>query len=230
MDDEIGASPEVRYAYHKFLYDQGLTLNAIQRLRRLVKETAEPLTRLESRSSLTGSELTTAEEPESTTVKVRMRLRLAQWELDESHKNLNQHVVADITGIIRECSQFNQEDLKAFHEIAMLHMTCAEYYHTLSTPEAHDQVTNHLEMAISNFFDAISLSKDKNSSLVLQDILRLITLWFTYGNREEVINAINRGFNIISLDTGSMSFPSWLLVSTLMRVVQSVFSSTSSFS
>ena len=201
MDDEIGASPEVRYAYHKFLYDQGLTLNAIQRLRRLVKETAEPLTRLESRSSLTASELTTIEEPESTTVKVRMRLRLAQWELDESHKNLNQHVVADITSIIRECSQFNQEDLKAFHEIAMLHMTCAEYYHTLSTPEAHDQVTSHLEMAISNFFDAISLSKDKNSSLVLQDILRLITLWFTYGNREEVINAINRGFNIISLDT-----------------------------
>lgn len=42
---------------------------------------------------------------------------------------------------------------------------------------------------------------DKNSSLVLQDILRLITLWFSYGTREEVINAINHGFNIISLDT-----------------------------
>ena len=83
----------------------------------------------------------------------------------------------------------------------MLHMTCTEYYSQSHSQEGDDQVTNHLTEAIGSFFDAISLSPDKSSSLVLQDILRLITLWFTYGNREDVINAINRGFNIISLDT-----------------------------
>ena len=190
-DDETNAYAEVRYAYHKFLYDQGLTKEAITRLRRLVNQ-----------DSPKGSKLLyqSMDQDEQMTVRVRMRLRLAQWILDESHRDLGHQVVTDIATIIDECSQFNQ-DHKAFHEIAMLHMTCAEYYNRFSTQEACDEVTEHLKGAIGSFFDAISLSKDKNSSLVLQDILRLITLWFTYGNREKVINAINCGFNIISIDT-----------------------------
>ena len=202
FDDEVNASAEVRYAYHKFLYDQGLTDNAITRLRHLVTETREQ--RSESQRFTFNQSIDPSESPSTSVsayVKVRMRLRLAQWELDANHKSLNDSVVSDITSIIKECSELNQEDHKAFHDIAMLHMTCAEYYNHESSDEANQQVTDHLQNAISNFFDAISLSADKNSSLVLQDILRLITLWFSYGTREEVINAINHGFNIISLDT-----------------------------
>lgn len=200
MNDEIGASVEVRYSYHKFLYGQGLTENAITRLRKLVDETRAKQTGAvhgllsRSESELSGSLV-------NPHVKVRMRLRLAEWELDGNRKNLSEEVVSDITSIIKECSELNQEDHKAFHDIAMLHMTCAEYYNHVATEEASAKVTEHLTDAIGNFFDAISLSTDKNSSLVLQDVLRLITLWFSYGNRDEVINAINRGFNIISLDT-----------------------------
>ena len=251
MDDELGAAPEVRYAYHKFLYYQGLTKNAITRLRRLVEETKETPLVTDPRSSelsipsLHGGVM----EPDEANVqiKIRTRLRLAHWELDENHRNLTDEVVQDISTIIRECSSINKDDHKAFHEIAMLHMACAEYYHThgsaetpttpgsptvpstasiasiastasstcvvaggkgavrsdmtLESSKNSDLITQHLREAIGNFFDAISLSKDRNSSIVLQDILRIITLWFTYGGREEVINEINRGFNIISLDT-----------------------------
>lgn len=236
MDDELGAAPEVRYAYHKFLYYQGLTKNAITRLRRLVEETKEapPMAELRGSELSMPSLRTGVMEPEEANVqiKIRTRLRLAHWELDENHRNLTDEVVQDISTIIRECSSINKDDHKAFHEIAMLHMACAEYYHThgdsagvggvtvmtgkagkailagrkggnaaLESSKNSDLITQHLREAIGNFFDAISLSKDRNSSIVLQDILRIITLWFTYGGREEVINEINRGFNIISLDT-----------------------------
>ena len=208
MNDELAAAVEVRYAYHKFLYDQGLTKNAILRLRRLVEETKEPAVVVpEPRESdltlpsLVGNAVKEEAKDDNVLIKVRMRLRLAHWELDENHRNLTDEVVQDISSIIHDCSSFNKDDHKAFHEIAMLHMTCAEYYHSHNTPQNADRVTRHLREAIANFFDAISLSKDRNSSIVLQDILRIITLWFTYGNREEVINEINRGFNIISLDT-----------------------------
>ena len=204
FDDEINASAEVRYAYQKFLYDQGLTNNAIQRLRRLVDETN--MNELNAPiSSLQANELrnTIPTKPVqiSSSVNVKLRLRLAQWELEANHKNMNDETVNHITEIIHDCSRFNEENHKAYHKIAILHMTCAEYYHSDHSDQNHDRVTEHLKDAIRNFFDAISLSPDKNSSLVLQDILRIITLWFTYGNREEVINAINLGFNIISLDT-----------------------------
>lgn len=190
-NDENDAYAEVRYAYHKFLYDQGLTKEAIQRLRKLVDEDSSKGSNLRYQS---------VDQDEQMTVRVRMRLRLAQWVLDENHRSLSHQVVRDIATIINECSEFNK-DHKAYHEIAMLHMTCAEYYNRFTTQEAYAEVTDHLKGAIGSFFDAISLSKDKNSSLVLQDILRLITLWFTYGDREKVINAINSGFNIISIDT-----------------------------
>ena len=233
MNDEVGASAEVRYAYHKFLYSLGLTTNAITRLRNLVSESSYDHPSVSERfmsiyntgdlagetgvyvnglpgglssSSLSSMAMTAAATAVplrdlSSHVKVRMRLRLAQWELEANHKNLNDRIVSDITSIVRECAELNQEDHKAFHEIAMLHMTCTEYYIQNHSEEGDDQITSHLTEAIGSFFDAISLSPDKSSSLVLQDILRLITLWFTYGNREDVINAINRGFNIISLDT-----------------------------
>lgn len=216
MNDEIGASAEVRYAYHKFLYGLGLTTNAITRLRNLVNETRQEnqmeSMHLSSMGTVVGmrgdssygypdSIFMNKTRTVSARTKVRMRLRLAHWELEANNKNLNDEVVSDITSIVRECSVLNQDDHKAFHEIAMLHMTCAEYYNQGVSEEKDEQVTSHLRDAIGSFFDAISLSPDKSSSLVLQDILRLITLWFTYGNREDVINAINRGFNIISLDT-----------------------------
>lgn len=201
-NDELDAPAEVRYAYQKFLYDQGQTTNAIQRLRRLVMETNRvDLPKPEAYNH--GSSLFCLKQEErrlevTNSVNVRIRLRLAQWELEANHKNLSDEVVNQITEIIHDCSRFNEENHKAYHKIAMLHMACAEHYHS---NHSHEKVTEHLQDAIRNFFDAISLSTDKNSSLVLQDILRIITLWFTYGNREEVINAINRGFNIISLDT-----------------------------
>lgn len=198
MDDEISAPAEVRYAYQKFLYDQGLTTNAIERLRRLVQETNIPSG---SHTSSVSSLQSDKNMRITNSMNVKLRLRLAQWELEANHKNLNDDTVSQITELIRDCSKFNEEDYKAYHKIAMLHMACVEYYHNDNRNQMDTEVMEHLRDAISSFFDAISLSTDKNSSLVLQDILRIITLWFTYGHHEEVIDAINRGFNIISLDT-----------------------------
>ena len=36
---------------------------------------------------------------------------------------------------------------------------------------------------------------------VQQDILRLLTLWFKYGNRADVVAAIEDGFHQLSIDT-----------------------------
>ena len=44
----------------------------------------------------------------------------------------------------------------------------------------------------------------------LQDILRLLTLWFNHGNAPEVEEALKEGFNHVSIDT-------WLVVIPQVR-------------
>lgn len=58
-------------------------------------------------------------------------------------------------------------------------------------------VQAHVVPAIKGFFHSITLA---NKS-ALQDTLRLITLWFTYGGLPEPSRALNEGFQVISLET-----------------------------
>jgi FKBP12-rapamycin complex-associated protein len=51
--------------------------------------------------------------------------------------------------------------------------------------------------AVRGFFRSIALAGDQS----LQDILRLLTLWFAHGAQPEVEAALSDGFNRISIDT-----------------------------
>eukprot|EP00298_Acanthocystis_sp_HF-20_P015221 c21063_g2_i2.p1 GENE.c21063_g2_i2~~c21063_g2_i2.p1 ORF type:complete len:1228 (+),score=606.75 c21063_g2_i2:74-3685(+) len=51
--------------------------------------------------------------------------------------------------------------------------------------------------AVTGFIKSISLGGQKS----LQDLLRLLTLWFTHGSKTEVDDALDKEFNAISIDT-----------------------------
>ena len=58
--------------------------------------------------------------------------------------------------------------------------------------------------AVNGFVRSIDLggsAEKKKNGHVQQDILRLLTLWFKYGNRSDVAAAIEDGFNQLSIDT-----------------------------
>ena len=54
----------------------------------------------------------------------------------------------------------------------------------------------HVVPAVTGFFRSIALGRDH----ALQDILRLLTLWFKYGSQPEVDAAIREGF--ATMDVG----------------------------
>lgn len=58
-------------------------------------------------------------------------------------------------------------------------------------------IQRHVIPAIKGFFHSIALSKTS----ALQDTLRLLTLWFTFGGTPEACQAIYTGFNLIKIDT-----------------------------
>ena len=73
--------------------------------------------------------------------------------------------------------------------------------------ELNRKIENHVVPAINGFFHSIALAGDRS----LQDILRLLTLWFNHASQKGVEAALDKGFNSISIDT-------WLAGATFVFV------------
>lgn len=58
-----------------------------------------------------------------------------------------------------------------------------------------ETIQRHVVPAIKGFFHSISLSKESS----LQDTLRLLTLWFTFGGIPEATQAMHEGFSMIKI-------------------------------
>jgi len=67
----------------------------------------------------------------------------------------------------------------------------------------YNELTNHLISSIDGFFHCISLSPYQS----LQDTLRILTLWFKYGDRPQAIQTIRNGFDLVSIDTWLQVIP-----------------------
>lgn len=71
---------------------------------------------------------------------------------------------------------------------------------TFDAKEVHyssNLIQRHVIPAIKGFFHSISLSESSS----LQDALRLLTLWFTFGGIPEATQAMHDGFNLIQIGT-----------------------------
>lgn len=65
----------------------------------------------------------------------------------------------------------------------------------------------HATCAVKAFFRAIALGRTRLKAYVLQDLLRLLTLWFKYAELPEVTDALSAG-----LASGAVSMEVWLSV------------------
>ena len=68
-------------------------------------------------------------------------------------------------------------------------------------------VVVHAVMAVKGFFRSIALGRTRLKAYVLQDLLRLLTLWFTHGEAQAVRGALESG-----LASGAVSIEVWLQV------------------
>ncbi|KAJ8022045.1 Serine/threonine-protein kinase mTOR [Holothuria leucospilota] len=67
-----------------------------------------------------------------------------------------------------------------------------------------DYVLRYTAPAVHGFFRSIALSGENNS---LQDTLRLLTLWFDYGQNQQVYEALVEGLKTIQIDTWLQVIP-----------------------
>lgn len=78
---------------------------------------------------------------------------------------------------------------------------------TLSSHVIQQAVTAHAVAAVKGFFRSIALGRTRLKAYVLQDLLRLLTLWFSHGEASPVRAALEQG-----LASGAVSIEVWLQV------------------
>jgi FKBP12-rapamycin complex-associated protein len=108
-------------------------------------------------------------------------------------------------GYLELSTKYDKNNYKSWHNYALLNYKYFDYlYNTGKENKNSIILLNYANNSIHGFTNSVCIG-GKNISKTLQDLLRLIDVWFIMGDNEEVDKLLNKTFNQIDLD-------SWLLV------------------
>ncbi|KAJ2369960.1 phosphatidylinositol kinase- protein kinase tor1 [Coemansia sp. RSA 2607] len=96
----------------------------------------------------------------------------------------------------RAATVLDHMSYKAWHNLAVRHYTESQRYDAEHTSTSKDVVEKHAVPAVHGFIRAIQLSMGHTS---LQDMLRLLTVWFNYAQFDQVVQAVQSELKSISL-------------------------------
>ncbi|KAI5952420.1 TOR1 [Candida jiufengensis] len=213
------APPQVVYAQLKYMWTKGQRPEA---LRHLVDFT----TRMSQDLGLNPNDLITQPLPsegpgipkhvdEYTKLLARCFLKQGEWQI-ALNNNWRSETSEIILGAYLLATHFDNKWYKAWHNWALANFEVISLYTSQNQGEEkksndidgtiHIQQTNvipieavqrHVIPSIKGFFHSIALSNSNS----LQDMLRLLTLWFKFGGIPEAAKAMNEGFNMVKIDT-----------------------------
>ncbi|KAL6013172.1 hypothetical protein ACLOJK_003664 [Asimina triloba] len=123
-----------------------------------------------------------------------------QWAL---FPGLDDGSVQEILMAFRSATQCAQDWAKAWHTWALFNTAVMSHYTLKGFPGITEQ---YVVAAVTGYFHSIACAAtSKGADDSLQDILRLLTLWFNHGATSEVQMALQKGFSLVRIET-------WLVV------------------
>jgi FKBP12-rapamycin complex-associated protein len=150
----------------------------------------------------------------SDSLKSRVYSYYGLWNIEKNNKNLNEGIVKSISSDLQLATKFDSKNYKAWHNYGLLNYKYFDYL--LSTKlelKSSENLIHFASNSLNGFTNSVCIG-GKNISKTLQDLLRLIDIWFSMGEKQEIDDLINKAINKIDMD-------SWLLVipQLLARVV-----------
>jgi len=147
----------------------------------------------------------------SSAIQARCHLKAGLW-LQEKDEQLNPDLLSAILHAYRNATQLDTKWYKAWHHWALFHFDLISYHERGGAGGGSGWRqgggagggVSYLVAAVNGFVRSIDLgvsAEKKKNGHVQQDILRLLTLWFKYGNRSDVVAALEDGFTQLSIDT-----------------------------
>ncbi|GAB2247138.1 hypothetical protein Droror1_Dr00007020 [Drosera rotundifolia] len=194
--------PRVMLKYLKYMWSIGedhKRKDAFSRLQDLAVE----LTSSASLSPVSSAGLmSTSPCTPSVPLLARVYLRLGCWKR-ELTPVLDEESIQEILGALRNATQCAPKWGKAWHTWALFNTAVMSLYTLRGFGSAAAQF---VVAAVTGYFHSIACSANaKGVDDSLQDILRLLTLWFNHGATADVQMALQKGFSLVSIDT-------WLVV------------------
>jgi FKBP12-rapamycin complex-associated protein len=179
--------PRVMFAYIEHQWSMGHSVGA---MKELIPGAMDQLSALTTRLD---SVMHTDKD-----LRVRCHLKEAEWLLarrEEQVGDVGDDDSADtfkkVLGSLQVATVLDPASYKAWHSLAMVNFQAAE---ALRKPDlfAH---------AVRGFFRSVSVCPRSQQSKTLQDVLRLLTVWFQNGHRPDVYEAVKEGIAEVSVDT-----------------------------
>ncbi|KAK9666552.1 hypothetical protein RND81_14G193000 [Saponaria officinalis] len=192
-------SPQVMLAYLKYTWSLGEDYkrrDAFLRLQELAIE-------LSSSSNISATSQTVGNVSTLTIPLIaRVYLKLGTWQR-ELTPVLDDDPIQEILGALRNATKHAPKWAKAWHSWALFNTAVMSHYTLRGFASTAEQF---VVSAVTGYFHSIACgANSKGGDDSLQDILRLLTLWFNHGATANVQMALKRGFQQVSIDT-------WLVV------------------
>ncbi|KAF1821278.1 TOR1 phosphatidylinositol 3-kinase [Dissoconium aciculare CBS 342.82] len=130
----------------------------------------------------------------------RCYLKQGDWQIKLHKGDWRADHVQDVLVSYSAATRHNDSWYKAWHAWALANfevVTAASSVDPGNNSLPDYIITEHVIPAIKGFFRSIGLSKTSS----LQDILRLLTLWFSHGHQPEVARTINESIKSLATET-----------------------------
>ncbi|KAF6172500.1 hypothetical protein GIB67_007013 [Kingdonia uniflora] len=187
--------PQVMLAYLKYQWSLGEDLKRKEAFLRL-KDLAISIYGAAPVTSPSGSSVSCV----SLLARVYLKLGTWQWILSPS---LDDDSIQEILVAFRNATEYATDWAKAWHTWALFNTAVMTYYTSRDCSHIAGQ---YVVEAVTGYFHSIACAATaKGVDDSLQDILRLLTLWFNHGATTEVQRALKEGFSHVNIDT-------WLVV------------------
>ncbi|XP_055588723.1 serine/threonine-protein kinase Tor [Uranotaenia lowii] len=190
------AEPDISFAYAKHLWTAGKRSEAYDQLNRLVGD-----------MSIEGN-FDASEKDENRRLLARCYMKLGQWQY-QLH-GLNDQYTKGILACYEKATKHDSNWYKAWHSWAYMNFEVVQnqkqHEDLLKNPGGDKEkcmIRQYAVPAVQGFFRSINLSQGNS----LQDTLRLLTLWFDYGQYPKVFDALIEGMRMIEINTWLQVIP-----------------------
>lgn len=190
------SQPQVTFAYTKHLWMSDQKILAYDLLSKFFNEYTQ--------------QCNNGEVPpeESQRLLARCYLKLGGWQ--EALEGITENSIPSILNCYRQAAEYDPLWYKAWHSWAYMNFETVLFYKqqqdmavNLAKLDKANEYIKYTVLAVEGFFKSINLSKGSS----LQDTLRLLTLWFEYGQWPEVNDALVEGIRLIEKNTWLQVIP-----------------------
>ena len=207
FDTSVPVHPAVVYTYVKLLFDVGAKEDALNRLQQLARYVE---------SKLDG-------DAELRRLAVKSHVKIGEWMMKgniekqlapEAHRGKTTYSLDDVLHHYDRATKLDSQSYKAWHAYALMNYRSVERTRLGSSsatePSTATQsrltrsksfaVRSRLIPAVNALFRSIALGTQQGVN-VLQDILRLLTLWFEHSKDKNIQSAVRENLDAVGLDT-----------------------------